>query len=199
MKWPELTLTDQDRIRTHKESTRNLPGTTPNPPGTYQESTRTVWFWLILGGLPLSSDWFLVGSWWIPEKELIDWYDSILILSNTKLNFDVYRNIFSKDYIPFAFLEGTITTNCKRFHVFSLRYWARLSIFVLEMDRVGQIQKQPPEVFFKKVVLRNFAKFKGKHLCQSPFFIEQLRTTFWQNTSGRLLLQIWIYWFCYYY
>ena len=24
-----------------------------------------------------------------------------------------------------------------------------------------------PEVFFKKVVLRNFAKFTGKHLCQS--------------------------------
>ena len=27
-----------------------------------------------------------------------------------------------------------------------------------------------PEVFFKKVVLRNFTKFKGKHLCQSLFF-----------------------------
>ena len=25
-------------------------------------------------------------------------------------------------------------------------------------------QKQPPEVFFKKGVLRNFAKFTGKHL-----------------------------------
>ena len=31
-------------------------------------------------------------------------------------------------------------------------------------------QKQPPEVFCKKDVLRNFAKFKGKHLCQSLFF-----------------------------
>ena len=27
-----------------------------------------------------------------------------------------------------------------------------------------------PEVFFKKGVLRNFAKFTGKHLCQSHFF-----------------------------
>ena len=27
-----------------------------------------------------------------------------------------------------------------------------------------------PEVFCKKVVLRNFAKFTGKHLCQSVFF-----------------------------
>ena len=32
------------------------------------------------------------------------------------------------------------------------------------------IQKQPPEVFCKKGVLRNFAKFTGKHLCQSLFF-----------------------------
>ena len=31
-------------------------------------------------------------------------------------------------------------------------------------------QKQPPEVFCKKGVLRNFAKFTGKHLCQSLFF-----------------------------
>ena len=32
------------------------------------------------------------------------------------------------------------------------------------------LQKQPPEVFCKKDVLRNFAKFTGKHLCQSLFF-----------------------------
>ena len=31
-------------------------------------------------------------------------------------------------------------------------------------------QKQPPEVFSKKSVLRNFAKFTEKHLYQSPFF-----------------------------
>ena len=29
------------------------------------------------------------------------------------------------------------------------------------------IQKQPPEVFVKKGALKNFANFKGKHLCQS--------------------------------
>ena len=56
----------------------------------------------------------------------------------------------------------------------------------------------------RKGVLRNFAKFTGKHLCQSLFFnivaetLAQafsvnfpkfLRTPFLQNTSGRLLLQ----------
>ena len=31
------------------------------------------------------------------------------------------------------------------------------------------IQKQPPEVFFEKGVLGNFAKFTGKQLCWSLF------------------------------
>ena len=74
-------------------------------------------------------------------------------------------------------------------------------------------QKQPPEVFHKKGLVRNFAKFTGKHLCQRLFFnkvtglrpvtllkkslwhrcfpvnfTKFLRTAFLQNTSRRLLL-----------
>ena len=48
-------------------------------------------------------------------------------------------------------------------------------------------QKQPPEVFYKKGVLRNFAKFTGKH-CFPGNFAKVVRTPFLQNTSGRLLL-----------
>ena len=32
------------------------------------------------------------------------------------------------------------------------------------------MKKECPEVFYKKVVLKNFAKFTGKHLCQSLVF-----------------------------
>ena len=66
-------------------------------------------------------------------------------------------------------------------------------------------------MFCKKGVVRNFAKFTGKHLCQSLFFnivaatilkkrlwhrcfpvnsAKFLRTTFLKNTSGRLLLDL---------
>ena len=31
-------------------------------------------------------------------------------------------------------------------------------------------EEQPPEVFWKKGGLRNFAEFTGKHMCQSLFF-----------------------------
>ena len=68
----------------------------------------------------------------------------------------------------------------------------------------------------RKGVLRNFAKFTGEHLCQSPFFnkvvpqleillkkrlchrcfpvifAKFLRKPFLQNTSGRLFLQIYV-------
>ena len=72
---------------------------------------------------------------------------------------------------------------------------------------------QPPEMFCKKSVLGNFAKFTGTHLCQSLFFnkvaalkpatllkkrlwhrcfpvnfAKFLRIPFLKNTSGRLLL-----------
>ena len=33
-------------------------------------------------------------------------------------------------------------------------------------------QKQPPEVFCKKGIIRIFAKFTGKHLCLRLFFIK---------------------------
>ena len=47
-------------------------------------------------------------------------------------------------------------------------------------------QKQPPEVYYKKCVLENFAKFirRRKHL----WFAKFSKTPFLQNTSGRLLL-----------
>ena len=86
-------------------------------------------------------------------------------------------------------------------------------VFPFLMKLHGNDRKQPPEVFYKKCVLKNFTKFTGKHLCQSLFFNEVTvlrpatlskirlwhrcfpvnfvkfsRTPFLQNTSGRLLL-----------
>ena len=75
-------------------------------------------------------------------------------------------------------------------------------------------ERQPPEVFCKKGVLRNFVKFTGTHMCQGlcfskvaclkpanllkkrPWyrcvpvnFAKFLRTRFLQNTPRRLLLK----------
>ena len=53
------------------------------------------------------------------------------------------------------------------------------------------IREAAPEVFCKTGVIRNFAQFTGKHLCQSLFFnkVGGLRpATLLKKTSGRLLL-----------
>ena len=41
----------------------------------------------------------------------------------------------------------------------------------MENDKVHE-QKHPLEVFFKKVVLKNFSNFTAKHLCWSLFLIK---------------------------
>ena len=50
--------------------------------------------------------------------------------------------------------------------------------------------KQPPEVFYKKIVFENFPIFTGKHLCWSLFSIklQALLKSFgdWQKSNSRL-------------
>ena len=49
----------------------------------------------------------------------------------------------------------------------------KLSTYCYNIDACkdpNDYRSSRPEVFFKKSVLRNFAKFTGKHLCQSLFF-----------------------------
>ena len=42
--------------------------------------------------------------------------------------------------------------------------------FKLTISLCPNSKSSHPDVFYKRGVLRNFAKFTGKHLCQSPFF-----------------------------
>ena len=56
------------------------------------------------------------------------------------------------------------------FLVFLSLLWAGKSFLQRYPFCVFSVQKQPPEMFYKKDVLRIFAKFIEKHLCQSLFF-----------------------------
>ena len=59
------------------------------------------------------------------------------------------------------------------YSVFCLHLLTNLKAFVSYSDDYINLfdtcEKQPPQVFCKKGVLRDFAKFTGKHLCYSPF------------------------------
>ena len=59
------------------------------------------------------------------------------------------------------------------FLIATLKYY--LISDVLKLLHIG-MQKQPPEVFYKKVVLKNSAKFTGKHLCQQPATLLKKKT-----------------------
>ena len=52
-------------------------------------------------------------------------------------------------------------------------------------DIILYIQKQPPEVFYKKGVLRNFANITRKHLCQNLFFNKVRSATLLKRHPGK--------------
>ena len=52
----------------------------------------------------------------------------------------------------------------------------------------GLLEATTGGVFCKKGILRNFAKFTGKHLRQSLFFNKVAGGASWETTSGRLFL-----------
>ena len=70
--------------------------------------------------------------------------------------------------------------------------------------RLISLEKQPPEVFYKKAILKNLAIFTGKHLCWSLFLIsffqkkdsntmnvaKFLRTSILKNICKRLLFSL---------
>ena len=71
---------------------------------------------------------------------------------------------------------------------------------VCDLMCVKYVQKQPPEVLFKKGVLQNFANLAGKHLrwcfpvklskfVRTPNFEEHLRTTADQMICNKILLE----------
>ena len=57
-----------------------------------------------------------------------------------------------------------------------------------------KMQKQPPEVFYKKTVVKKLAIFTEKFLCWSPFFLQNiaksLRAAILKNVCKRLLLKM---------
>ena len=63
----------------------------------------------------------------------------------------------------------SVTNICGNYHdVMDLEFEDSLEIRNTKMCIIKE-QKQPPEVFYKKAVLKKFEIFTGKHLCQSLF------------------------------
>ena len=72
--------------------------------------------------------------------------------------------IFSRDHVLVTILRVVIISLKQAISTFNLPQKTR------RWKNISPLQKQPPEVFYEKGVLRTFAKFTGKHLCKSLFF-----------------------------
>ena len=69
----------------------------------------------------------------------------------------------------FAFVEFAESRYFSYFQIWwKMRYW-RVSAEI--PGNIYFLQKQPPEVFYRQSVLKNFAVFAEKHLCWSLFWI----------------------------
>ena len=121
---------------------------------------------------------------------------------------------FKKSFFKYVvILKNLVFQNAFRYFIFrnfffnshsTTEYWKPLVLLKL-------YRSSHRRCFFKKGVLRNFAKFTGKHLCQSLFFIKKKinfikketlaqvlsckfckisKNTFSENTSRRLLLTV---------
>ena len=105
------------------------------------------------------------------------------------------NEILSKIYFEKLFFQNGLAF----FDLFYSYHYIRYFIYS-DCMCVQYIQKQPPEVLFKKGVLENFAYLTGKHLCwffpvklatflRTPNFEEHLRTTADQMIYNKILLE----------
>ena len=72
-------------------------------------------------------------------------------------------------YSNFAKFTGKYLRRLRHVILFKKRLWHRC--FLANFAKYLR-QKQPPQVFCKKNVLKNFANLTGKHLCCSLFLIK---------------------------
>ena len=89
-------------------------------------------------------------------------------------------NVFT---IMYWTLCKTIKQKYTSHHLFWLRYsssncWYNLPLSGKFPAKIhdGALQKQPPEVFYKRSCSQKFAIFTGKHLCWSLFLIREKET-----------------------
>ena len=67
-------------------------------------------------------------------------------------------------------MDGKLNEICNITSSKSLTIDASYFSQVVQFFETRYCRKQPPKVFYKRDILKSFAKFTGKHLCHSLFF-----------------------------
>ena len=115
-------------------------------------------------------------------------YKGILHLKSS--NFRTFRDAFrTLTYKEAPLLQKKISP------IFTQMFFWKDNILITRVGKSSRTETHKhrssrPEMFCKKDVLRNFAKFTGKHLCQSLSFSFSL---YWKRGSGATVF-LWILW-----
>ena len=102
-------------------------------------------------------------------------------LTLPKLWFSMFKRFISRPVfgklqvtqvsLNFLKIRGLEKKPNKTFLYFIFLFWEFYPVFYVKRRYIKGISRNSrPAVFCEKGVLRNFAKFTGKHLCQSLFF-----------------------------
>ena len=104
----------------------------------------------------------------IPSYSKVSWQK--ILQTNSKISVENWRR-YSRNYFESLFTVLMIAKLWKNHFLWYCYYlfWYGRNCYILE-TLLKKDRSSRPEVFCKKVVLRNFAKFKGKHLCQDLLF-----------------------------
>ena len=92
-------------------------------------------------------------------------------MTNRRMEEFLYNYIFyylkNLMKVPSSYQNPENLSQSYKLHYKILALWWKTSL-----SDCQRLTFTPPEVFYKKGVLRYFTKFTGKYLCQSPFFNE---------------------------
>ena len=106
------------------------------------------------------------GSIWMKFKfwKYFGWSIFLVICFDLSLTWQYVSSVYliSKTYFYFSFPPYVFIE-----YFMQNKHWLKQKSWVNHY-----LQKQPPEFFVKKGVLKNFANITGKHLCWTPFLMK---------------------------
>ena len=140
--------------------------------------TMIVFFILVIARQSISSQCFNYGKTAFFISGTLGWNGSNTFqrkITTTKHGYFFFKNLQEQ-----STWQKIIMSSCNKTfkHVLSFFSFLTLALFILRITLYTDLKfsasfwiskSSRPEVFCKKCALRNFAKFKGKHLCQRLF------------------------------
>ena len=111
---------------------------------------------------------YLVGRSIPPRTSQVLTFSDAICISKIKMIFQSFLEVLlNKEFYNFIDqIEHSVQIKIKNHEILIMKYLKKCQLFI----NIFYFRSSRPYMFCKKGVLESFAKFYGKHLCQSLFF-----------------------------